>query len=888
MRRLAVALVIVVIAGSRAGWADDNARRDQPPPAPKQPVVTKPPKLLQAVAPEYPPAALAAGKEATVKVRLHIDATGVVTQVDVLEKVGDGFDEAAVAAALQYVFEPAEIDGKPGPIQVETAIHFVIERQEAPPTPPTPPTPRTGPPEHAGPMAKPITVQGEALERGTRRSLGGVIVSIAELKLDAVTDDRGKFYFHGVAPGHYQLIAVDQRYDRFERTIVVGKDEVVEARLWMRPRGGNPYETVVEGEREVLEVTRRSLDRQQLTSVPGTFGDPIRVIQTLPGVARAPFGLGIVLIRGSNPDDTGVFLDGHQIPLIFHFLGGPSVINPEFVGGLDLYPGGFPARFGRFHGGVVAIESRPAAADGVHGSADVDLFDAGGYVRAPLRKDLAIAVAGRRSYIDAFLGYVLPEPDPGDQRIVVPVYYDGQARLDWDGKALGKASVFALYSSDALKVVQSDADEGVSLSLNSAVRFWRIIGAYKRPFTDTLTLTMSPAYGRATVGVAGAQADAMAGPYSSVSIRANTLAYRMRLQGKLGKRLVLDTGLDLESRVTFYDATVPLDDDIRDVQNVDIPPETFQRGAEQIALGAYIDLGIDVTTKLRLIPSFRVDTYVLNGQDRISADPRLVARYAIDPTFTAKGYVGIFHQPPQPEAFDDRLGNPDLDIEWAIHTGLGGEWKPTRLWLLDFEAYAIDRRHLVAFDPDVVVDDDGTLDRIFWSNRGHRWSYGFEMLLKREITEKLYGWLSYTFSIARQRNKGDKHDVPTVFDQTHNLNAVLSWKPGGGWELGGRLRLTSGRPDTPVVGATYDADNGWYEPVNGPRRSVRIPFYQQLDIRAEKMWLFKTWSFGVYLDVQNVYNAGNIEGYEWDYRYRERAPITGIPILPTIGVRGTW
>src|SRR5499427_9153760 len=85
--------------------------------------ITKQPHLVQAVAD---------GKQAKVKVRIHIDATGIVTKVDVLEPVGDGFDEAAVAAAMQYVFDPAEIDGKPAPIAVETAINFVIEKQPEP------------------------------------------------------------------------------------------------------------------------------------------------------------------------------------------------------------------------------------------------------------------------------------------------------------------------------------------------------------------------------------------------------------------------------------------------------------------------------------------------------------------------------------------------------------------------------------------------------------------------------------------------------------------------------------------------------------------------------------------------------------------------------------
>jgi len=126
MRRLYLAIVLIAV------WSASARAQGTPAPAPAPGKVTKSPRLLQAVTPDYPPAALAAGKTAKVKVRIHIDDVGTVTSVDVLEKVGDGFDEAAVAAALQYVFEPAEIDGKPAPIAVETAINFVIEEQPAP------------------------------------------------------------------------------------------------------------------------------------------------------------------------------------------------------------------------------------------------------------------------------------------------------------------------------------------------------------------------------------------------------------------------------------------------------------------------------------------------------------------------------------------------------------------------------------------------------------------------------------------------------------------------------------------------------------------------------------------------------------------------------------
>jgi hypothetical protein len=220
--------------------------------------------------------------------------------------------------------------------------------------------------------------------------------------------------------------------------------------------------------------------------------------------------------------------------------------------------------------------------------------------------------------------------------------------------------------------------------------------------------------------------------------------------------------------------------------------------------------------------------------------------------------------------------------------GLGFEWKPTRLWSLDSEIYVVDRRDVVVFTPDITINPDGTASRQFWTNRGHRWSYGLEAQLKREISETVYGWVSYTFAISRQGRSDEDLVVPTAFDQMHNLNAVVSWKPGGGWELGARLRASTGRPDTPVIGATYDADSGTYLPVEGPFRSVRTKFYQQLDVRAEKTWLYKTWSLGLYLDIQNVYNHENVEATQYDYRFEDSVPITGIPILPTLGIRGQW
>src|SRR5258708_38766883 len=101
------------------------------------------------------------------------------------------------------------------------------------------------------------------------------------------------------------------------------------------------YESHVRAKREGEEVTRHTLVKDELTTVPGTFGDPLRVIQNLPGVARIPYGLGQLVVRGAAPQDSGVFIDGQKGPYVFHFLGGPSVLTPSLIDKVDFYPRGF-------------------------------------------------------------------------------------------------------------------------------------------------------------------------------------------------------------------------------------------------------------------------------------------------------------------------------------------------------------------------------------------------------------------------------------------------------------------------------------------------------------------------------------------------------------------
>ncbi len=126
------------------------------------------------------------------------------------------------------------------------------------------------------------------------------------------------------------------------------------------------------------------------------------------------------------------------------------------------------------------------------------------------------------------------------------------------------------------------------------------------------------------------------------------------------------------------------------------------------------------------------------------------------------------------------------------------------------------------------------------------------------------------------------------FDQTHVLTAIASYKLGAGWEVGARFRYATGNPQTPVIGAVKDELTDSYVPIFGPVNSERLPAFVQVDVRIDKIWVFDNWSLDLYLDVQNVTNARSVEGTQYNYNFSQKAYFVGVPIVPILGVKGSW
>jgi outer membrane receptor protein involved in Fe transport len=379
---------------------------------------------------------------------------------------------------------------------------------------------------------------------------------------------------------------------------------------------------------------------------------------------------------------------------------------------------------------------------------------------------------------------------------------------------------------------------------------------------------------------------------SGFKLREVVFGVREDLELEVSPRVTLRAGLDVEAEQSAFEAEIPIPTNYRNpgagrdqVLSVETQEVTIDQWS--YGIGFYADSILEVTDRLQLIPGVRFELFRYFENDRLAVDPRLTARYALRSDTSLKAGAGLYSQAPQPPQVTEQFGNPHLTLEHAAHLSAGVEHQILPALSIDAQLYYL-RRYNLPVATDAVRVEGGDIRPLRYVNKGNAYSYGLELILKHDVTRHFYGWLAYTLAQSKVQNEVDGDYVNAAFDQTHILTLVASYKPGRGWEIGTRFRLVSGRPETVVLGGVFDNDIFSYRRIVDDVRTGRRPLFHQLDLRVEKTWFFDRWRLSAYLDVQNVYNAENPEATLYDYRYAESAPLRGLPILPSVGIKGSF
>ncbi|MCS6912039.1 MAG: TonB-dependent receptor [Myxococcales bacterium] len=760
----------------------------------------------------------------------------------------------------------------------------------APPRrPPAPPEPAPAPAPEPPPPPRGVPFDGVVRVKGLRDPLPGarVLVRAADgSEHEAVTGSDGRFAFAHLPPGEIVVRLSGPRLRAQRTTERLQPGYRTSVTYYLEPLD-NPFQAVVRGSGVRKEVSEQILDVQEVKRIPGTQNDAVKAVQNMPGVARAPFGGGLLVVWGAAPGDTRVYADGVRIPRIFHFGGLRSTVNSEFVTELSFRPGAYSADFGRGLGGVIEIRTRTPRSDRLHGSVTLDLIDGSVTLEGPLTKKLHFAAGVRVSWISAFLPIVNRSAFQ-----VSPFYWDYQAALRYQATPRDELELFVFGSTDVLTARVENPDPAVQVNLDSRSYFSRARLRWIHRFSPRTSLMVMPSIGGDTLrldpgdsGLAGL----------ALRLRAETLGYNLRaeLRHRFAQELELLTGVDFEGERLALDLLAPEPaGPARAGEPMPLPQLNTASIREEgtvhlvqtapYAIGRFMLLG----NRVLISPQLRLDIDYLrssNGEVTrtvVRAGPRLFVEVALLPErlFLKLG-AGLFHRPPSGQQISSRFGNPGLDWQTGATYVLGLEARPTTTLMLQVQGFYRDLRSLVVSDPQ---------DR--FSNGGLGRVYGADFLLRQQLWRGLFGWIAYTVSRSERRDAPDQDWHVFNFDQTHILTLVASYKlPWWGLEAGVRFRYVTGNPFTPVVGGVRNLQSQIYEEIRGPRLSDRIPDFHQLDVRLDKTWTFRLWKLGLYLDIQNVYNQPNAELIVYGGRQLSQAArVTGIPIFPNLGLRADF
>lgn len=865
----AVGIAVLSLWASRANAQTSGTAVAAPPPEeggeearpspPAAPAIT-PPVLKKDEGAAYPEQAIKdkVRDVVTVVLVLELDATGAVRKATVETPVGHGFDEAAVTAAQSLAFDPATKDGQPIAAKIRHKYEFA------------PPASR---------------LVGRVTSQLKDAPLGGVRVSVSAeggASFEAISAADGTWHIEGVPAGTYRVTVASPGYvaQSYDQPLDPGEEATIDVRLSKEqappppPIAGEEIEEVeVRGVRPPREVTKRTLEQRELSRIPGTNGDALRALQNLPGVARPPGILGVLIVRGAAPNETNVYVDGTLVPIVYHFGGLSSVIPTEMLDKIDFYPGNFSAYYGRVTGAIVDVgvhEPEVRKDKKIHGLAQADLIDARVLAQGPIGDTgWKFAIAGRRSYVDTWLKPALEAAGAGVS--TAPVYYDYQAMLQksWD-KGKHNLRFFFFGSDDRLALLIKSvnaSNPGLGGNITLGTAFYRFQARYIGKLSDDTELRLTAAVGKDAL-------DFSVGDNYFV-LSSYPIQPRAELSQKIARGFRNNIGFDIQYVPYTVDVRLPPPPRPGEPPSGPFgarPPLHVSDDDTVYRPAIYDEVELTPFSGTRIVPGVRLDY----AKDTKSWDlqPRVMARQDLTkgfPRTTLKGGIGRFAQPPQPQETNAVFGMPGLRSNIANHYGLGVEQEFTRQLEASVEGFY--RQY-----DGLVVQGLG--------NVGQGRAYGLETLLRYKPAARFFGFVAYTLSRSVRRDAPNEPEHLFAYDQTHILTAVGSYRLGRGWEIGGRFRYVSGSMQTPQMYGFYDATAGSYIPITSfPPFSERNPAFHQLDVRVDKTWTYGWGRISAYLDIYNVYNHGNVEGVSYNYNSTLRANATGIPILPSLGLR---
>ena len=536
-----------------------------------------------------------------------------------------------------------------------------------------------------------------------------------------------------------------------------------------------------------------------VVTTPGASADVLQAVQTMAGLTQVDEGAGL-FVRGGDVGEARVLLDG--VPLLQPYafetpLGGTfGTVQPFLIQGTAFSTGGFSARYGDALSGVLALDTQHEPTRAAQ-TVTLSLAAASLNVDQPVG-DGGVRLAANRTFTDALFWV----NGTGADFETAPRATTASALAAWPDVAGGRLKVLALATRDHVGVRLADPTfDGVLTSTASSalgLASWRRAG--RRWHLD------------ATLGVSGYGSEQSAG---SLRLAPADRAVSGRVEAqRVTSDVRWSVGAEGRRLTSRFDGAFSPDGDLAPAASV----VRLEASARAVRGGAWAEAEAQLSRRLVVRAGLRADGQTDLGTAALS--PRLQATVALTARTQARLAWGVYRQAP---ALDLDPSDADAGVATARHA-VAGVLHERGDWTFRAEAY-----HKLYRDLAVARDE-----RV-WSGEGAGRAQGVDLFARLAAASgrRWHGWASYSW-LATERTQLRRDGAaavlergPAPFDIRHALNVVGSARVAPRLTVGGRLRVSSGRPVVDVVDAVRVG--GALRPVEGPVGGARLPAYVRLD-----------------------------------------------------------
>jgi hypothetical protein len=741
---------------------------------------------------------------------------------------------------------------------------------------------------HAGPAAEEPRghIEGRIVDAVTKQPVAGARVEVTGHP-HRTTSAAGVYRIEGLDEGVYRLVVRSMGYEtRLVTDVVVvrGKTTYVDE-IGLTPAPMAMDAVVAAPGVATGGASRHSFQREEIRRMPGGSGDVVRAMGTLPGVSTSEGELSAMTVRGGGVYDNLILVDNIPMEKVNHFEGGSdeqevqggrfSIFTAGLVEGATFHGGGFGAEHGRKGASVLDLTLKEGnlVSPTVSGSYDV--------LGLELNYDGPAYLFGNTSLVVNYRDFDLVRAleIAGEEGFGDPVMSDLIMKTTTYLNPSNKVSVIGLHSSDRLVRAPRHVLGGGDLANNAiwdieeerwlAGVNWRFLTSDESVLRNTLYVRgneRSRSIGRVAADGFGGELPPTLGELNvRDAIRVQNereleAGWRSHFVRSVGQRGVLTLGADLYAVHLDYGLTQTGVDtvyhlatgDERDpdqkflVVHSDDVEYHFDDAAANLALyGAYeVHAG-----RFTLVPGLRYSYSGFSGTSELA--PRLRVHHRVARRTALTLATGVYHQTPINRYIVAHPANRSLRDERSEHLIGGVTHQLSDDLTATVEGYYKRMDRLI-----VPVGPVGGAS----TNQGTGWSSGFDAILRRRLSGRYHGEVTYSRLVSR-RDDGDgagEYDAP--FSQPHNFAARFGYELSDRWFVSSRFRYSAGRPKDRFVvheNVLGDADRMRYSREVVARNADRVPDFHMLNLRLDYRRRFGRVALVTFLDLENIYNRFN-------------------------------